>query len=87
MGQGVINKEELEMTHRTQTFDIRIAPDVRPVPSIPVLREILIWNRAWQEVRCLRRQTDEALSDMGLTRADSDSVTVAQVAARLRNRL
>lgn len=73
------------MTHRIQTFDSRFSPAVRPVPSIPVLREILIWNRAWQEVRSLRRQTDEALGDMGLTRADCDSVTVAQVAARLRS--
>ena len=84
MGQGVINTEEQEMTHRTQTFDARLAPDVRPVPNIPVVREILIWNRAWQEARRLRRQTDDALRDMGLTRADRDGVSVSDIAARLR---
>lgn len=72
------------MTHRTQTFDSRFSRATRPFPSIPVLREILIWNRAWQECRRLRRLTDAELRDMGLTRAGCDAVTVAEIAARMR---
>lgn len=70
------------MTRTTATLDI-----TRPAPGllrIPLLREIVIWNRAFREYQRLNRLDAAALRDMGLSEADRRSVTIASIAARLR---
>lgn len=72
------------MTQRLPQSARLALPTTRPIPSISIIREVLIWNRAWQECRRLHRLTETELQDIGLTRADCDAITVAQIAARMR---
>jgi hypothetical protein len=52
--------------------------------ALALLKEIALRHAAWQELQRLRRLDRDALRDMGLTEADRASVTVAQIAARMR---
>lgn len=61
-------------------------------PAFPVIRpasplaQLLLLNRAFREYIRLQRLDAAALRDMGLTEADRRSVTLAGIAARMRNR-
>ena len=59
----------------------------RPLSAAPrfrIVTEILIWNAAWHEYRRLQRLDAAALDDMAVTRTARASVSVAQIAARMR---
>lgn len=49
-----------------------------------VFAELLIWNNAWKEFCQLQNLDADALADMGLTEASRASVTISQIAARMR---
>ncbi len=45
---------------------------------------LLIWLDAWREYSVLQKLDADALADMGLTETARASVTVSQIAARMR---
>lgn len=49
-----------------------------------LLREPLVWNSAWREFRHLQTLDARALADVGLSPRMRDTITVAQIAARIR---
>ena len=49
-----------------------------------VFKELLIWNDAWREYVRLQRLDADDLRDMGLSEENRTSVTLSQIAARMR---
>lgn len=49
-----------------------------------LLRELVIWHEAWRGYQRLQRLDSCNLRDMGISRAQQESVTVGQIAARIR---
>lgn len=48
------------------------------------LREIGVWHAAWQEHQRVQKLDADALRDMGISEAERRSITIAQIAARMR---
>jgi hypothetical protein len=74
---------EITMTVRKQTTAF-ISRRVVNTPRLQIFQELLIWNAAWREYRHLQMLDAAALHEMGMTDAAHASVTVAQIAARMR---
>ncbi|MFA3919369.1 hypothetical protein [Ruegeria hyattellae] len=49
-----------------------------------IIKELMIWNNAWREYYRLQELDADAISDMGLSDESRASVTVSQIAARMR---
>ncbi|MBO9436853.1 hypothetical protein J7394_21820 [Ruegeria sp. R13_0] len=54
------------------------------IPYFGVIRELMIWNNAWREYSRLQELDAKALRDMGLSDEARASVTVSQIASRMR---
>jgi len=62
----------------------QIAVRTSKTTSFGIVKELLIWNNAWREYYNLQRLDMDALRDMGLSEKSRASVTVSQIAARMR---
>ena len=61
-----------------------IARFISSMPRFRIFREVRIWNAAWREYRNLQTLDAAALADMAMSDAARASVTIAQIAARMR---
>ena len=68
-----VNKQSLTQVFGRSTIN----------PTISLVKELLIWNRAWQEYFRLQRLDTDALRDMGITDGARNSVTVSRIASRI----
>lgn len=55
-----------------------------PLPRARRRNALLLWLDAWKEHSKLQKLDDHALADMGLTKAGRASVSVFDIAARMR---
>jgi len=60
------------------------AHKIEKLPRFSLLKEILIWHAAWQENHRIQHLSKDALRDMGLTDADRASISIRQIASRMR---
>lgn len=69
---------------RTETISITSTARTRLSRGFAILKKLMIWNAAWCEYYRLQRLDPAALRDMGISAVSRRSVTVSEIAARMR---
>lgn len=83
VGPSVIQEKENAMSTQ-KTTPATITLQTVPLPGARRRNALFIWLDAWKEHSKLQKLDDHALADMGLSKAGRASVSVSDIAARMR---